>query len=104
MSRVLERGMRGADVALLQRDLNVWYSYWGAPEWEMLDLDGHLLDKSELAFRRVRARLGLEPRQRGSVTLMIPRDRLLVRHLGRWMRAQQHGETYHVPKGIARTA
>ena len=51
--------MNGPDVALLQRDLNVWYRYWGAPASEMLDRDGDLGDETELAFRRVRERLGL---------------------------------------------
>ena len=46
MSRVLEIGMRGADVVLLQRDLNVWYRYWDAPASEYLDEDGDLGKKT----------------------------------------------------------
>jgi N-acetyl-anhydromuramyl-L-alanine amidase AmpD len=95
--------MHGADVALLQRDLNVWYAYWGAPAREMLDQDGDLGARTELAFRRVRFRLGLEPRQRGDVALITARDRLIVRHLGRWLRARQHGETYEIPTSVTRT-
>jgi hypothetical protein len=102
MTRVLERGMHGADVALLQRDLNVWYAYWGAPQAIKLALDGAFGADTELAFRRVRARLGLAPR--GSAkALVAPRDRLVLRHLGRWMRAEQHGKTYVIPEGVQRT-
>ena len=53
MSRTLECGMKGPDVALAQRDLNVWYRYWEAPASEILDEDGELGAKTELAFRRV---------------------------------------------------
>ena len=60
MSRTLERGLNGPDVALAQRDLNVWYRYWEAPVREILDEDGDLGAKTELAFRRVRARLAHE--------------------------------------------
>ena len=68
MSRVLQLDMRGEDVALLQRDLNVWYRYWGAPASELLDRDGHFGAKTERAFRRVRYRLGLAKREEGGKT------------------------------------
>jgi peptidoglycan hydrolase-like protein with peptidoglycan-binding domain len=58
MSRVLEPGMQGPDVALLQRDLNVWYGYWGAPARKLLDRDGDFGRKTDLAFRRARCGWG----------------------------------------------
>jgi N-acetylmuramoyl-L-alanine amidase len=103
MSRVLEVGARGPDVALLQRDLNVWYGYWGAPPTIVLDEDGDLGPKTELAFRRVRARLGLEVHQHGSKALITPRDRLILRHLGRWLAAKQAGRDYQIPVSVSRT-
>ena len=103
MSRVLEIGMQGADVALLQRDLNVWYRYWGAPASELLDEDGDLGQKTELAFRRVRARLGLTHRVQGGRVQISARDRLLVRHLGRLLTAKREGRTYEVPRSVKRT-
>ena len=103
MSRVLEIGMRGADVALLQRDLNVWYRYWGAPASVILDEDGDLGAKTELAFRRARARLGLPQREEGGRVQIIARDRLLVRHLGRLLTAKREGRTYEVPASVKRT-
>lgn len=104
MSRVLEPGMQGPDVALLQRDLNVWYAYWGAPARVMLDLDGDFGRQTELAFRRVRVRLGLPRRQRAGRTQVLPRDRLIVRHLGRFMVARRAGEIYAIPASVKRTA
>jgi hypothetical protein len=103
MSRVLQLGMQGADVALLQRDLNVWYGYWGAPPSEMLDRDGDFGAKTELAFRRVRIRLGLARREQGGSTLVTPRDRLIVRHLGRFLVAKKAGKKHEIPASVKRT-
>jgi len=103
MSRVLQPGMQGADVALLQRDLNVWYAYWGAPPRELLDRDGDFGAKTELAFRRVRIRLGLPRREQNGRTQVIPRDRLIVRHLGRFLVAKQSGKTHEIPPSVKRT-
>jgi len=102
-SRVLELGMQGPDVALLQRDLNVWYRLWGAPAGELLDQDGDLGSKTELAFRRVRQRLGLAVRERGGTLQIVVRDRLLVRHIGRLLAAKRDGKDYDVPAGVKRT-
>ncbi len=103
MSRMLERGLKGPDVALAQRDLNVWYRYWEAPVSEILDEDGELGVKTELAFRRVRARLGLPHRVEQERVQISPRDRLIVRHLGRLLVAKQQGRTYEVPESVKRT-
>ena len=103
MSRTLEPGMKGPDVALLQRDLNVWYRYWDAPAWELLDRDGDLGDKTELAFRRARKRLGLPLREVHDDIQMIVRDRLIVRHIGRLLAAEKAGKEYEVPAGVKRT-
>jgi hypothetical protein len=103
MSRVLQRGDEGADVALLQRDLNVWYGYWGAPPSAMLDRDGDFGEKTELAFRRVRARLGLELQEKAGRVQVTPRDRLLVRHLGQFLVAQRAGKEHEIPASIKRT-
>ena len=99
----LELGMKGPDVALLQRDLNVWYRFWGAPASELLDQDGDLGRKTELAFRRVRQRLGLPVRERGKRLQMIVRDRLIVRHIGRLLVAKRDGKHYDIPDGVKRT-
>jgi hypothetical protein len=103
MTRVLLPGMEGADVALLQRDLNVWYDYWGAPPSEMLDRDGDFGEKTDLAFRRVRIRLGLPRREQGGRTEVTPRDRLIVRHIGRSLVAKRAGKTYDIPPSVKRT-
>jgi peptidoglycan hydrolase-like protein with peptidoglycan-binding domain len=103
MSRVLQIGDSGADVALLQRDLNVWYGYWGAPARVMLDRDGDLGPSTELAFRRVRARLGLELVEKAGRVQITPRDRVLVRHLGRLLVAKRAGHTHEIPASIKRT-
>ena len=103
MSRTLERGLKGPDVALAQRDLNVWYRYWEAPVSVILDEDWDLGAKTELAFRRVRARLGLPHRVEHERVQISPRDRLIVRHLGRLLVAKQAGRTYEVPKSVKRT-
>jgi hypothetical protein len=95
--------MQGPDVALLQRDLNVWYGYWGAPARVMLDRDGDFGPKTELAFRRARVRLGLPRRERAGRTQVIPRDRLIVRHLGRFLVAKRAGKTYEIPASVRRT-
>jgi len=103
MSRVLELGKQGPDVALLQRDLNVWYRFWGAPVGELLDEDGDLGAKTELAFRRVRLRLGLPIREQGGRVQIIARDRLIVRHLGRFLTAKRAGKRYEIPASVKRT-
>jgi hypothetical protein len=103
MSRILQRGDDGADVALLQRDLNVWYGYWGAPPSVMLDQDGDLGEKTELAFRRVRARLGLALQEKAGRVQITPRDRLLVRHMGQFLVAERAGKTHEIPAGVKRT-
>src|SRR4051794_9419957 len=92
--RILELGCSGADVALLQRDLNVWYGMWGAPGRAMLDEDGDLGCKTDLAFRRVARRLGLRPARVAGRAQITARDRLLVRHLGRLLRARAEGRDY----------
>jgi hypothetical protein len=102
-SRDLQLGMQGPDVALLQRDLNVWYRFWGAPADELLDQDGDLGAKTELAFRRVRRRLGLPVREKAGKTQIIVRDRLIVRHIGRLLAAKRDGKDYKVPVGVKRT-
>jgi hypothetical protein len=104
MSRVLEPGMQGPDVALLQRDLNVWYGYWGAPAREMLDRDGDFGRQTDLAFRRARMRLGLARREDSGRVHVIPRDRLIVRHLGRFLVAKRAGRTYEIPPTVKRTS
>jgi N-acetylmuramoyl-L-alanine amidase len=103
MNRVLEPGMQGADVALLQRDLNVWYRHWGAPARELLDRDGDFGAQTELAFRRARVRLGLPRREHAGRTQVTPRDRQIVRHLGRFVVAKAAGETYEIPASVKRT-
>jgi hypothetical protein len=103
MSRVLHIGDNGPDVALLQRDLNVWYEYWGAPAREMLDLDGDLGEKTELAFRRARARLGLAAQEKAGRVQITTRDRLIVRHLGRFLVAKRAGKTHEIPASVKRT-
>ena len=95
--------MNGPDVALLQRDLNVWYAYWGASPSELLDRDGDLGDAAELAFRRARKRLGLPQREQDDKVQMIVRDRLIVRHIGRLLAAEKAGKAYEVPAGVKRT-
>jgi hypothetical protein len=95
--------MDGPDVALLQRDLNVWYAFWGAPASQLLDRDGELGDLTELAFRRARKRLGLPLREHDDKLQMIVRDRLIVRHIGRLLAAEKAGKTYEVPAGVKRT-
>ena len=76
--RTLRRGSKGADVALLQRTLNRYYTAWGAPE--LLDVDGDFDAKTEEAFRRVRivAGLALVRGAQGRV-LVTPRDRVALR-------------------------
>jgi N-acetylmuramoyl-L-alanine amidase len=103
MSRVLQIGDSGADVALLQRDLNVWYGYWGAPARVMLDQDGDLGPKTELAFRRVRARLGLALVEHAGRVQIAPRDRLIVRHIGQLLVAKRAGHTHAIPESVKRT-
>jgi hypothetical protein len=103
MSRVLQVGDSGPDVGLLQRDLNVWYEYWGAPARELLDRDGDLGEKTELAFRRARARLGLAAHEKSGLVQMTVRDRLIVRHLGRFMAAKRAGKDYEIPASVKRT-
>src|SRR6187455_2600835 len=103
MSRVLQLEMRGEDVALLQTDLNVWYGYWGAPPSQLLDRDGDFGPNTERAFRRVRHRLGLPKREADGATAVTPRDRLVVRHLGRFLVAKRAGKTYVVPATAQRT-
>jgi N-acetylmuramoyl-L-alanine amidase len=103
MSRVLQLGMQGEDVALLQKDLNVWYGYWGAPPSEMLDRDGDFGEKTERAFRRVRVRLGLARKMQAGRIQVSPRDRQIVRHLGRFLVAKRKGETYEIPASVKRT-
>jgi N-acetylmuramoyl-L-alanine amidase-like protein len=103
MNRVLQPGMQGADVALLQRDLNVWYGYWGAPARELLDRDGDFGPATELAFRRVRIRLGLLRREQSGRTQVTPRDRLIVRHLGRFLVAKRAGKIHEIPPSVKRT-
>jgi hypothetical protein len=101
--RILGLGCSGADVALLQRDLNVWYRMWGAPRLTMLDEDGDLGRKTDLAFRRVARRLGLRPARVAGRVQITARDRLLVRHLGRLLRARGDGRDYTMPDGVRRT-
>jgi hypothetical protein len=103
MGRVLELGMQGADVALLQRDLNRWYELWDAPGAERLDQDGDLGLKTELAFRRVRVRLGLEDQRRDGRVQISPRDRIVLRHMGRYLEARQERREYSVPASAHRT-
>jgi peptidoglycan hydrolase-like protein with peptidoglycan-binding domain len=103
MSRTLTPGNTGPDVALLQRALNSFYSYWDAPAKEMLTEDGIFGPRTELAFRRVRLRLGLEPHGGDGRILVIPRDRTVMRHVGRFLLARQKGERYEIPDAAART-
>jgi hypothetical protein len=101
--RILEQGCSGPDVALLQRDLNVWYRLWGAPAPVLLHEDGVLGELTELAFRRASRRLGLLRVVVEDTAQITPRDRLIVRHLGRLLLARSDGGTYAVPASVHRT-
>jgi N-acetylmuramoyl-L-alanine amidase-like protein len=101
--RILEQGCSGPDVALLQRDLNVWYRLWGAPTPVLLHEDGLLGDLTELAFRRASRRLGLARVVVDDRVQITPRDRLIVRHIGRLLLAQSEGDSYDVPDSVKRT-
>lgn len=103
MSRTLKRADTGPDVALLQRALNSFYRYWDAPAKEMLTEDGVFGPKTELAFRRVRLRLGLDPHGDEGRILVVPRDRIVIRHVGRFLLARRRGEHYEIPHAAART-
>jgi N-acetylmuramoyl-L-alanine amidase-like protein len=59
--------------------------------------------KTERAFRRVRHRLGLPKREEDGATAVTPRDRLVVRHLGRYLVAKRAGKAYVVPATAQRT-
>lgn len=101
--RILEQGCSGPDVALLQRDLNVWYRLWGAPAPVLLHEDGLLGELTELAFRRASRRLGLVRVVVGDKVQITPRDRLIVRHLGRLLLAHSEDRAYDVPQSVKRT-
>jgi peptidoglycan hydrolase-like protein with peptidoglycan-binding domain len=101
--RVLSRGSAGPDVALLQRDLNVWYRLWGAPSSAMLDVDGFLGPKTERAYSRAAKRAGLDREGAGEWPLIPPRHRLVIRHLGRLLVARSEGPEYDVPASARRT-
>lgn len=101
--RILEQGCSGPDVALLQRDLNVWYRLWGAPAPVLLHEDGVLGELTELAFRRASRRLGLVRVVVGEKVQITPRDRLIVRHLGRLLLAHSEDRAYAVPSSVKRT-
>lgn len=101
--RTLEQGCSGADVALLQRDLNVWYPLWGAPAPVLLHEDGLLGELTELAFRRASRRLGLARVVSDDEVQITPRDRLIVRHIGRLLRAHSQDRAYEVPQSVKRT-
>ncbi|HEX6715343.1 MAG TPA: peptidoglycan recognition family protein [Thermoleophilaceae bacterium] len=103
MSRTLKRGDAGPDVALFQRALNSIYRYWDAPPKEVLDEDGDFGARTELAFRRVRLRLGLELHRRDGEIIVTPRDRIVVRHVGRFLLARRNGKQYEIPPAAART-
>jgi hypothetical protein len=77
-SRTLHVGLRGDDVALLQRTLGHYLTQWGAPQ--PLATDGDFGPSTEFAFRRVRLVLGLALHRddRGRV-LVSPRDRVVLR-------------------------
>jgi N-acetylmuramoyl-L-alanine amidase-like protein len=102
MNRTLAPGDSGADVALFQRDLNVFYRVWGAPARVMLAVDGDYGPQTARAWRRVRLRLGLQaPDGRGAAA--TPRNRIVARHLGRYLLARRASEPYEIPQAARRT-
>src|SRR5690349_3052274 len=48
-------------------------------------------------------RLGLAKRESGGHTEVTPRDRQVVRHVGRYLVAKRAGETYEIPAVAKRT-
>lgn len=101
MHRTLSEGDAGPDVALLQRDLNVFYRQWDAPPRVLLSEDGQFGEQTALACRRVKLRLGLLGDHSATAT---PRERVVIRHFARYLTARAAARTYEIPAAAARTA
>ena len=101
--RTLGPGDAGADVALLQVDLNGWLRSFGAPGNARLSRDGCFGARTAAIAGVIGTLAGLELADGRGAIAVSPRARAVIRHVGRSLVAARRGAVYELPPVAART-